>query len=153
MNNWKEQFDIIYEIYSSIAIQRKERASKLGMSKFLGVTQGKMQRWEAGSEPSARDCVTISDKLGIDLRWLITGEGEPLPKAKPLEKDFGNEEMEILQELVESLEEFIVQMEISLTPEKKGKVVRSLFEHFVEEGPIESKKSAKVLRLIKGALA
>ena len=153
MDNWKERFEIVYKIYCSFAIQHKERANKSGMSTFLGITQGKMQRWEAGSEPSAKDCLAISDKLGIDLRWLITGEGQPQNTVKPLGQDYGIEKLEMLQEIVESLEELVIQVEISLTPSQKAKVVRSLFEHFLEEGPVASRKSAHVLRLIKGALA
>ncbi len=51
--------------------------SKLAFARFLGITHGKMQKWEKGQWPSAEDIENIELKLGFNLRWLVTGEGDP----------------------------------------------------------------------------
>lgn len=47
-------------------------------SREIGVTPPTVGRWiNDGSEPSRSILVNMAERLGIDLIWLITGEGSP----------------------------------------------------------------------------
>jgi phage repressor protein C with HTH and peptisase S24 domain len=46
------------------------------VARAIGVPAQTMDRWVKGRMPKADDALKIADELGIDLRWLLTGEGE-----------------------------------------------------------------------------
>lgn len=77
MNDFTQRFEIIYKKFASWGILNGFKPSKLAFSRFLGVAQSTMQRWEyQGSIPAGKDLKTIHDKLGFSYDWLISGEGE-----------------------------------------------------------------------------
>lgn len=78
MDDFKQRFEIIYKKYADWGIQNGFKPSKLAFSRFLGVFQATMQRWEKGKLPNPKEMKTIHDKLGFSYDWLITGEGEPM---------------------------------------------------------------------------
>ena len=82
--DWSQPFKIIYDIFSSSSHINEFGKSKLGLARFLGLSQGKTQAWEKGQWPSADDLWVIAEKLGLDYKWLITGNGDPFG-AKPAE--------------------------------------------------------------------
>lgn len=89
MNGFTHRFEIIYQKYAAWGRENGFKPSKLAFSRFVGVTQGAMQKWEKGTIPSATVLKTIHDKLGFSYDWLITGEGEMFDEPARLlaEKD------------------------------------------------------------------
>lgn len=75
MENFSQRFEIIYKKFFDMAKSNGLQASKLALSRFLGVSQGRMQNWEGGAIPQPNDLKAIHDKLGFSYSWLITGEG------------------------------------------------------------------------------
>ena len=76
--NFTQHFEIIYNKFlRTIGATGTEQSSKAGLARYLGVNHGKMQAWEKGQWPSASDLANIETKLGLNLRWLVTGEGSP----------------------------------------------------------------------------
>lgn len=76
MESFSQRFEIIYGKFKELAESIGCKPSKLALSRFLGVSQGCMQKWEKGQVPAARDLKTIHDKLGFAYDWLISGQGE-----------------------------------------------------------------------------
>ena len=83
--NFSYLFDIIYDKFIELCKSSGTTPGTLTFGKFLGHGHdGRVRAWKKGQWPSAEDCWTIEKKLGFNLRWLITGEGEPFDEAEPL---------------------------------------------------------------------
>lgn len=96
MEDFKQQFEIIYKKFYDWGVANGFKPSKLAFSRFIGVSQGAIQNWEyKGTYPGAKDLKTIHDKLGFSYDWLITGEGEPMDKQQ--------KQIEALKQEVEQL--------------------------------------------------
>lgn len=76
MPDFSARFAIIYKKFADWAAGNGFRPSKLAFSRFIGISQGGMQKWEMGQVPTAKDLKAIHDKLGFAYDWLIAGEGE-----------------------------------------------------------------------------
>lgn len=76
MRNFSKRFEIIYKKYYDWGLQSGFKPSKLAFSRYLGISQGCMQKWQKGQTPAANDLKTIHDKLGVAYDSLIAGEGE-----------------------------------------------------------------------------
>ncbi len=76
MDNFSYRFEIIYQKYADWGKNNGFKPSKLAFSRFLGVFQATMQRWEKGKVPNPKELKIIHDKLGFAYDWLISGEGE-----------------------------------------------------------------------------
>lgn len=83
MNNFTERFEIVYQKFATEAKAAGRQFSKLAFSRFMDVSQGRMQHWEKGQIPRPDDLLSMHDKLGFALRWLITGEGERFDESSP----------------------------------------------------------------------
>jgi len=80
---WQQQFEIIKEIASKEMQKAGTVFSISALDRFLNLETKRARYWDRGQRPTASDLVRISDKLGISLRWLITGEGEPHDSQQP----------------------------------------------------------------------
>lgn len=76
MADFSARFAVIYKKFADWAAGNGFRPSKLAFSRFIGISQGGMQKWEMGQVPTAKDLKAIHDKLGFAYDWLIAGEGE-----------------------------------------------------------------------------
>lgn len=48
-----------------------------------GIKAGTLHNYIKGRAPSAESLVAICENLGVDLNWLLTGQGEPFLTATP----------------------------------------------------------------------
>ena len=94
-NNFSLRFEIIYKKYYDWGIQNGFKPSKLGFSRFMGLSQGAIQKWEKGQIPAAKDIKVIHEKLGFAYNWLISGEGEMFDKTPELLKELKEKDAEI----------------------------------------------------------
>lgn len=76
--DFSQLYNIIYDIFLNSPHKTEFGESKLGLARFLGVSQGKTQHWEKGQWPKADDIERLAEKLGFEYRWLVTGEGPML---------------------------------------------------------------------------
>ncbi|MBQ7564950.1 MAG: helix-turn-helix transcriptional regulator, partial [Lachnospiraceae bacterium] len=76
-NGLEDRSDIRAEIYGRYA----ERRDKLGyknaqVARLAGIGQYDLTKWKKGEYmPGAKKLLAICEVLGIDLKWLLTGEG------------------------------------------------------------------------------
>lgn len=75
--DWSEQYKIVWNIFLAHPQSVENGISRRCLSRYLGISSGKTQKWEAGQWPSAEDLSKLHDKLGLSYRWLVTGIGEP----------------------------------------------------------------------------
>lgn len=89
MGEFSDRFEIIYQKYATWGEKNGFKPSKLAFSRFLGVFQTSMQRWEKGKIPNPKELKTIHEKLGFSYDWLISGEGEMFDETAAIlaEKD------------------------------------------------------------------
>lgn len=73
MHDWSKCFEIVYDNF--LRMNAKEGVSRRALAAYLGISQGKLQKWEKGQWPNAQDLAMLADRFGFSYRWLITGEG------------------------------------------------------------------------------
>ena len=56
--------------------------SRYKLAKQAGIAESTIQNWIGGTEPSTA-VVSVADAMGVELRWLLTGEGNSQPGARP----------------------------------------------------------------------
>ena len=124
MGDFSQQFEIIYEKFSRWAKSDNRPSSKLAFSRYLDISQGRMQKWEAGQIPRPADLKIIHDKLGFSYSWLVTGEGEPDAEASAPSHASADDVM--------TLKRRITELEAELKEERA--LNRRLTERLLETG-------------------
>lgn len=82
--DFSKNFQLVYDKFIEHLAEHKKFPSLAELGRFLGHGHdGKVRAWKKGQWPSAEDCALIEKLLGFDLRWLVTGEGEPSGGAPP----------------------------------------------------------------------
>ncbi|MBW1666750.1 MAG: helix-turn-helix domain-containing protein [Deltaproteobacteria bacterium] len=64
---------------------QKKFASKIGVHVYT------VQQYEAGNIPKGDVLQRIHEAFGVNINWLLTGEGEPFPKDEPKESPLNKE--------------------------------------------------------------
>ena len=86
MADFTQQFETIYKIFLERSAKDGSRPSKSALAKFLGVSNGKLQKWELGQVPLPDDLEMLHRTFGLSYAWLITGAGEPLEAVRHPER-------------------------------------------------------------------
>ena len=94
MEDFRQRFEFIYKTFFQAASQKGEKASKLALAKFLGISQGRLQNWESGKIPQPEDLRKLHDLFDFSYCWLVTGEGEPFEIQRPPADPWCIEELE-----------------------------------------------------------
>ncbi|WP_164928117.1 LexA family transcriptional regulator [Nitratidesulfovibrio vulgaris] len=81
--DWSQHYKMLCDIFLKSEYVTHFGATKLGLARCLGASQGKTQNWEKGQWPSASDLAVIAEKFGCSYRWLVTGEGDPFDHQQP----------------------------------------------------------------------
>jgi hypothetical protein len=113
-DSWQEQFVIIKKIASEKMRQAGKTFSISALDRFLDLETKRARYWDRGQRPTASDLVRISDKLGISLRWLVTGEGEPLDGDTALAAPDGSTALAAAEARIRDLERRLLAAQESL---------------------------------------
>ncbi|MDF3868736.1 helix-turn-helix transcriptional regulator [Pseudomonas denitrificans (nom. rej.)] len=57
------------------------------LAKAAGISQGGLQRYLKGGEPTRPVLISLAKCTGVSLAWLMTGEGEKLPRQSATQTD------------------------------------------------------------------
>lgn len=60
-----------------IAFRKAIELTKADTSKKIGVMASGYQRWECGFLPNGQSLKKMHEKLGVNIHWLLTGDGHP----------------------------------------------------------------------------
>ena len=83
MSNFKQQFEIIYDKFVKMAAEKNSQTTLNAFARLLGISHSKVYAWQKGQWPSAEDCTRIEKLFNFNLRWLVTGEGDPEGQDAP----------------------------------------------------------------------
>ncbi|WP_119352906.1 helix-turn-helix domain-containing protein [Azohydromonas sediminis] len=72
----------------TIGFRLKQWRAALGLTQAqlaerIGVHIGVLKKYEQGLNVPGGEALTAIARTGVDMRWLLTGEGEMLPKPAP----------------------------------------------------------------------
>lgn len=86
INNWTQRLDLIHVKFSEKVVLSgvNVRPTWERFGEFLAIRSGlepnaykqKLNRWKKGQLPDALDCANIAKVFGLNLVWVVTGEGE-----------------------------------------------------------------------------
>jgi tetratricopeptide (TPR) repeat protein len=95
------------EINDSIAARISELVnehSQAGIARAGGVNESSVFHYQRGRRVPADFCVRLSESLGVNLNWLLTGTGSPQAGETTLQADAVGESMERMVRVLGALE-------------------------------------------------
>lgn len=127
--------------------------SRAEAARQTSISADTLWSWSKGAnEPSLLKAGDLARRVGVDLNWLVSGNGEMMrrdggPTPKPLD-------IELLTLVVGVVEDALAQRGRTLNAAQKGEAIATLYELASDqpEGERESwirGPGAKVLRLVK----
>lgn len=80
------------------------------IAEMIGISQmGLSKIFNNGHIPKAETLLKIHEKSGCDLKWLMTGEGEPFPQSQA-DQESRNDAHTVLQERLASTDRLVKQL-------------------------------------------
>lgn len=98
---------------------------------------------EAATPPRIME---FCDEHGLNLEWLLTGEGEMLRSQRPRPMPV---DTEILAEVGKTVEAALDKENVHLTPKKKAAIVAYLYDEIIEDPEKRSHLKEKVIKFLK----
>lgn len=136
--------DRLREVRTNLGLTQPEVAARMGVSNRA------YQTYEAGErQPKAADLAGLHGE-GIDLNWLLTGEGgmyrnPPLEALPVVDED-------LLCEALKLVEDWLTANRRTMAPAKKAEVVIGIYsmasEDAAEGKPLEARRVAHILKLV-----
>lgn len=111
------------------------------------VKRSALGNWRSRDTVPYTVCVSLAEKKGFSLNWLLIGEGEMLnkPSEKPLDVfDFNRFILAI-----ETVEEGLQKTKRRIVPNKKAQLIMAVYDLFEE--PTQPIKQSVVLKLVQSA--
>jgi len=124
--------------------------TKKEAAKVAGVTTEQVRSYTNGnSKPPFEVLARLAIVKNVNLNWLATGEGEMMtipPGVTGLDED-------LLQTVVEKIEVFLYERNLSWPPDKKARVIVAGYDMMLpDSGSRESKDFGALSRLLKAAV-
>lgn len=117
------------------------------LSDSSGVPLQTHKQYERGLRRPGLDALTGYLRAGINVNWLLSGEGVVLLRDQPAPASAGAFDSQLMLELIEVVEQLLAEHRRELPPPKKAELVVTLYEMFRESAsPVQR---ATVLRLVK----
>lgn len=128
----------IKQLRVSKKLTQQQLADKIASS------SGYISEMESGKAiPGGTRLLSLKRYFGVSIDWLLTGEGAPyLENEKQGSKDVASEqaahiepfEMELIGDIIESLERILQEEGSNLPPEKKRRLIELLYKYFTKTG-------------------
>lgn len=103
----------------------KERGIQARIADLVGVKQPSVAKWKDGGNIATENLITLSDKLGVSLDWLLTGKG---PMRRPKQGEAPKIDGEALSQAVAMLDMLCADHGRSPPTEKRVELVRQFYE-------------------------
>lgn len=98
------------------------------MASRMGVSLRAYQNYETNErEPKVGDVAGLVTE-GVDLNWLLTGDGQMRRDALPVAAP--PIDYELLSQVIEGVELLLTKLRKTLAPDKKAKVITMLYRSF-----------------------
>ena len=66
-----------------IAVAKERVGTNVALAEKLGVSENAVRHWLQGASPPADVIALLYERLGLDPRYLVTGDGEPVSGEAP----------------------------------------------------------------------
>ncbi|MCX7071177.1 MAG: helix-turn-helix transcriptional regulator [Gammaproteobacteria bacterium] len=117
------------------------------LSDAAGVPLQTHKQYERGLRKPGLDALTGYLRAGINVNWLLSGDGVALIRDIPATASVGAFDSRLMLELIEVVEQLLAEHGRELPPPKKAELIVTLYEMFRESAsPVQR---ATVLRLVK----
>jgi transcriptional regulator with XRE-family HTH domain len=126
------------------------KLSRRAFGELLGVSEGKIQKIEIGSQRADHDFLSLLSKSTlVDLNWLLDDSIPAFTGPTPKRGDaYKLRDLELLRLSIEAIEEGLDAFERVATPHIKAGLIFAAYELLQSEG---EKSTAQIIRLIKTA--
>lgn len=126
-----------------VAIRESSKLTQHQFAERLGLSPRAYGNYERGErEMPVILFKTLCDSFRIDPLWLLDGPGEtPVVAGERLL------DLDLLQEIIRTVEEWLVKKRGMLKPEKKARVIRLAYEHCIEQGRVDAAHLKDMLSL------
>jgi transcriptional regulator with XRE-family HTH domain len=130
-----------------MAHARKEAGiTQANLARMLGIAISTLNKYERGHRtPDGRLLAKITETLHCDPAWLLTGEGEGTVTLRKA----GRDELELLKEVITTVEDIFAREGTVLKPGKKAELVTLLYEELLDDVGKKTELEAKALKLIR----
>jgi transcriptional regulator with XRE-family HTH domain len=118
-------------------LRQNLKMSQRKIAEVLEIGLRSWQQYENGTNtPGGSVLEALHKKLGVNLNWLISNQGEMLYRREEIGYD-----RELLIQAITTLENCLLKKKMAIDPHKKSKVAVKLYENLkksgVEAGNIE----------------
>lgn len=122
----------------NLAVRLKQARERLGLTQAEAANKSgtplvSLKRYEASKVIPGGEALIDLAKLGINLHWLLTGEGSMLPQDPP--KEAPPVDMDRLAGVIRELEGALTRHHRLLDPDRKARAVTVLYDFYSKAGP------------------
>ena len=132
------------------SIRSRLGLSQDGMSERFGLGVGGWKRLEKEGRTPKDDVLAALFAAGINLNWLLTGDGQMLRNAPPSASPPLNEQL--LAETLELIDDWLVANRRAMTASRKAQVAASIYALALEDAAVgrsalDARRIAHILKL------
>jgi hypothetical protein len=115
---------------------------------LFGIRQSMITMWRKRGNIPYEVLLHYCEQRNIDPLWLITGKG---PKFRGESHDTGatHPDLDLMSEVIVTVEEVFARDRLSLSPEKKARLISLIYEEVLDDEMKKSSIEQKVVKLTK----
>jgi transcriptional regulator with XRE-family HTH domain len=118
------------------------------------ISESLVRKYLSGAMPGLDKAVIMARSAGVSLDWLATGRGAMRPHSPLADEGSALDiRVDVLQESIAIVEEWLVMNERKMSPDKKAEIVAKLYQLVLDEtveggSGLDRKTAHKFLRLV-----
>jgi transcriptional regulator with XRE-family HTH domain len=131
----------------------KRSRQRLGLSQAIaaqqtGIPLVSLKKYEGSKTIPGADVVSQFARLGVNLHWLLTGDGPMLLKDLDKQGPPPDVNAETLAEVIEGLEQALEERHLHLEPARKARAIGVLYDFCKKSGKQEPAVVERFLELM-----
>jgi len=120
------------------------------MAEAIGSKLRSWQEWEAGNRIPSGQALTGLARLGVNVNWILTGEGAELIAEMAASFDLGPSlDRDLLEDIHTVLREYQNYQRIRWRPDQEAKIVSAVYKSMIETGPPNKEDRQRTLDLVQ----
>jgi hypothetical protein len=118
------------------------------VANLFGVRQSMITMWRKRGNIPFEILLYYCEQRNLDPLWLITGNG-PKFRGESHDSRTGHPDLDLMREVIETVEEVFERDQLSLAPVKKARLITLIYEEVSEDEMKRSSIEQKVVKLTK----
>jgi hypothetical protein len=132
-------------------IKKLEKISKdTELASIFGVRQSLITMWRKRGTVPYENLLHYCELRNIDPLWLLTGKGPKYRSESSKTATTRHPKLNLMKEVIEAVEEVFERDKLSLSPEKKARLITLIYEEVSEDEkklPLIGQKVGKLIKL------